>query len=77
MVVHNKPCDRVIAGSLLEESWDELSDSIISAGWNFSEMPVELDSDDSPDDDEFALSLDSDREEWNEEYFNAAPEEDR
>jgi hypothetical protein len=29
----------------------------VSAGWNFDETPVEIDIDDSPDDEEFALSL--------------------
>jgi hypothetical protein len=30
----------------------------VSASWNFDETPVELDSDDSSDGEEFALSLD-------------------
>jgi hypothetical protein len=49
-----------------------LSDSVISAGWNFNEMPVELGSDDSSNDDEFALNLDSDRDA---EGFNLTQEE--
>jgi hypothetical protein len=42
----------------------------------FNETPVELDSYNSSDDNEFALSLDSDSEEWDEECFNLASEED-
>jgi hypothetical protein len=36
-------------------SSNELSDSVIAAGWNFDETPAELDSDDSSDDEEFEL----------------------
>jgi hypothetical protein len=35
--------------------WNELSDSVMAAGWNFDETPAEFDSDDSSDDKEFEL----------------------
>jgi hypothetical protein len=57
---HSKPGDREVA-ALLKASWEALSDSVISATWDFDEVPAELDSDDSSDDDEFELALDSNR----------------
>jgi hypothetical protein len=53
-----------------------LSDAAISAGWNFEETPIELDSDDSSDDEEFQLTLDSESDEWEEACLDLAPEED-
>jgi hypothetical protein len=50
-----QPCDTETAAAPLIASWNELSDSLIAAGWNFDETPAELDSDDSSDDEEFEL----------------------
>jgi hypothetical protein len=72
----HKSCDRLVAGNLLAESWGELSKSVISTGWTFNETLVELDSDDSSDGDELALSLNSETEECDQECFNLASEED-
>jgi hypothetical protein len=71
----HKFCDMLVAESLLAESCGELSESVISTGWTFNETPVELDSDDSSDGDEFALSLNSESEECDQECFNLASEE--
>jgi hypothetical protein len=73
---HNKPCDRAISAALLRASREELSESVVSAGWHFNERPLELDRDDSMDGDEFELTLDSDSEEWGAECLNLPPEED-
>jgi hypothetical protein len=53
------PCTREVAAELLLESWDELSDTVILAGWNFGDNePLDSDSDDSED--EFELRVDTD-----------------
>jgi hypothetical protein len=56
-------------------SWNELSDSAIAAGWNFDETPAELDSDDSSNDEEFELDLNSDSDEWDEGYSDQGSED--
>jgi hypothetical protein len=73
---HGRSCDKIIAVGLLIASWQELSDSAISAGWNFDETPIELDSDDSSDDESFVLILDSDSDEWDDTCSNLTSEED-
>jgi hypothetical protein len=55
MLRHNSPCDTETVAALLIASWNELSDSVIAAGWNCDEIPAELDSDDSSDDEKFEL----------------------
>jgi hypothetical protein len=52
---HDSPCDTETAAALVITSWNELSDSVITSGWDFDETPAELDSDDSSDDEEFEL----------------------
>jgi hypothetical protein len=52
-------CTRDVAAERLLESWDELSDSVIVAGWDLGDYaPSDSDSDDS--DDEFELTADTD-----------------
>jgi hypothetical protein len=54
-------CTRDIAAELLLQSWDELSDSAVAAGWNYGE---ELDEQEESDgsDDEFHLEMATDTE---------------
>jgi hypothetical protein len=52
---HNSPCNAETAAALVIASRNEILDSVIATGWNFDEMPAELDSDDSSDDEEFEL----------------------
>jgi hypothetical protein len=73
---HNKPGDSSIAVALLIASWDGSLESIICVGRNFNETPLELDNDDSSDDDEFELTLDSYSEEWDDECLSLALEGD-
>jgi hypothetical protein len=61
--------------TLLITSWNELSDSVIAAGWNFDETLVELDSDDSSDNEEFKLDLNSDSDEWATGYSDQGSED--
>jgi hypothetical protein len=72
---YNSRCDTQTAAALLIASWNELSDSVIAAGWNFDEPPAELDSDDSSDDEEFKLNLNSDSDEWDEGYSDQGSED--
>jgi hypothetical protein len=72
---HNSPCDTETAVALLAASWNELSDSVIAAGWNFDKTPAELDSDDSSDDEEFEVDLNSDSDEWDEGYSDQGSED--
>jgi hypothetical protein len=60
---YGHPCNRDNAAWLLLESWDELSDSVLTAAWDFNEDESDSDSDDS--DDEFELRVDTDREDLN------------
>jgi hypothetical protein len=69
-------CDRETAAALLIASWEELSDSVVSAAWDFDEPSAELDSDDSSDDDEFDLTLDSNSDGLDAESSDCAAEED-
>jgi hypothetical protein len=50
-------CTREIATALLLESWQEVSDSLILAGWDFDETLRKLDDLDSSDNDEFVLRM--------------------
>jgi hypothetical protein len=52
------------------------SESVVSPGWDFNDMRLELDRDDLSDDDESELILDSGSEEWDEECLNLASEGD-
>jgi hypothetical protein len=65
-----------VAAALLRASWEELSDSVISAAWDFDEVPAELDGDDSSDDDEFELALDSNSDGPDENAFDRVSEDD-
>jgi hypothetical protein len=69
-------CDRETAAALFIASWEELSDSVVSAAWDFDEPSAELDSDDSSDDDKFDLMLDSNRDGLDAESSDCAVEED-
>jgi hypothetical protein len=54
-----------VAAQLLLESWDELSESVILAGWDFGDHELsDSESDDS--DDEFELQVDTDCEDLDE-----------
>jgi hypothetical protein len=54
-----------VAAQRLLESWDELSESVILAGWDFGDHePSDSESDDS--DDEFELQVDTDCEDLDE-----------
>jgi hypothetical protein len=56
---HGVSCTREVAAELLLESWDEFSDSVILAGWDFGDYePSDSESDDS--DDDFELTVDMD-----------------
>jgi hypothetical protein len=65
-----------VAAALLIASWVELSDSVISAAWDFDEIPAELDRDDSSDDDEFELALDSNSDSPDENASDCGSEDD-
>jgi hypothetical protein len=42
------------------DSWEELFDSVILASWDLDETPADLESDDSSNDEEFDLAVNSD-----------------
>jgi hypothetical protein len=60
-------CTKEIGAALLLASWDELSESCVSAGWDFDEPPEENDdeSDDSDDDFELGMTTSSEDEDMN------------
>jgi hypothetical protein len=58
-------CNRETAAWLLFELRDELSDSAVTAAWDFKEQEPDSDSDDS--DDGFELRVDTDGEDLNDE----------
>jgi hypothetical protein len=70
----SKSCDIAIAAALPMESWEEWSESITPAGWNFNEAPAELESVASSNDDEFKFLLNSDSDEWDKKCLNLGPE---
>jgi hypothetical protein len=62
---YGHPCNREVAAWLLLQSWDKLSNSVMTAVWDFNEDESDSDSDDS--DDEFELRVDIDGEDINDE----------
>jgi hypothetical protein len=51
---HGMSCTRDISPELLLQSWDELSDSAVAAGWDYGE---DLDDDEETDDSEYEFRL--------------------
>jgi hypothetical protein len=70
---YRRPCKRGTVASLLLESWDELSDSVMTAAWEFHEDEPDNDSDDSGD--KFELQVDKDGEDLNGEVDSDKEEE--
>jgi hypothetical protein len=55
-------CTKEIGAALLLASWDELSESCISVGWDFGESPEENEQESDDSDDDFELQMASDSE---------------
>jgi hypothetical protein len=70
-------CERRIGAELLLQSWDELSESAVAAGWDFGEMAEEDDESESgSSDDEFELAVDQDVSDDDVSEITEAAEED-
>jgi hypothetical protein len=71
---YGHPCNQETAVWLLFEPWDELSDSVMIADWDFNKNESDSDSEDS--DDGFELRVDTEGEDLNDELDMEEEEED-